>query len=29
MKIIDVNSDNILKEVNEEEIKKIIYYRQN
>ena len=29
MKIIKVNSDNILKEVNEEETKKIIYYRQN
>ena len=29
MKIIKVNSDNILNEVNEEEIKKILYYRQN
>ena len=29
MKIIKINSDNILNEVNEIEIKKILYYRQN
>ena len=29
MKIITNNSDNILNEVNEDEIKKILYYRQN
>ena len=29
MKIIKVNSNNFLNEVNEEEIKKILYYRQN